>query len=74
VAKRGKYDEPWVFRDVRLMLLGLLLLFLGAVHEVFLWLLLALIAAIGVVAAVRAVQRRRRWRSRPPGEFWADKL
>jgi Na+-transporting methylmalonyl-CoA/oxaloacetate decarboxylase gamma subunit len=74
VAKRGSYDENWVFNDVRLMLLGLVLLFLGAAHVIFLWALLALVAVLLARAAARAVQRRRRWREQPPGEFWADRL
>lgn len=74
MARRGTDDESWVSRDVRLMLIGLVLLFLGAAHVIFLWALLALIAVLLLRLAVGALRRRRRWREQPPGEFWADRL
>lgn len=69
-----RHDDAWVFADVRLMLVGVFLLFLGAAHEAFLYVLLAGVALLLVRWGVHEVRRRRRWRSEDPSEFWLDDL
>lgn len=71
---RRRPDSWWAVWDAELIGAWVVVMLLGTVIRPMYYVGLGIVALVGVVALVRHLRRRRRWRTQPPGEFWADRV
>ncbi|HEX8004397.1 MAG TPA: hypothetical protein VF519_17050 [Mycobacteriales bacterium] len=69
-----RLEQRWARRDADLAGAWFALLCAGMFYQPLFYVALVLAAGLVVALVVRHLRRRRRWRTQPPGEFWADRF
>jgi O-antigen/teichoic acid export membrane protein len=70
----GHPDQRWARQDANLVGVMVIVLLGSLLVPALFYVSVGIAALAAVVLLVRYLRRRRRWRTQPPGEFWADRV